>query len=108
MALYDRKCPSCGEVIRQIETPIWEAGGFPCPACGRTLKSSILSVKVTLPITFGISVSACYCFGLRGSTAGLISLVASFPLYFAVYAAIGLFFPPGLVLVPDKKDAPNK
>ena len=108
MAIYDRRCPSCGKVIRQSETPIWESGGFPCPACGRALKSAVLPAKLTLPVTFGISMAGCYFFGLRGSTALLISLIASFPLYFVVYAAIGLIFPPGLALVPGKNDSPNQ
>ena len=107
MALYDRKCPSCGEVIPQIQTPIWESSGFPCPACGRALKSSTLPIKLTLPITLTIAMSLCFYFGLRGPTAILISLVASIPLYFIVYAAVGLIFPPSLKLVSSKGDHPT-
>ena len=108
MALYDRKCPACGRVISQRQTPIREGRGFPCPACGRALKSSILPLKLTIPITAATLMSLCFWLGLRGSAAVLFVLLASLPLYFSVYTAIGLIFPPGLELAPEKSDPPGQ
>ena len=76
MALYDRNCPSCGIVISQMQTPIWQSGGFPCPACGRRLRTSLGDLKFTWVVTLLIAMGACFYFGLQGATAIVISLVA--------------------------------
>src|ERR1700687_5336896 len=94
--LYDRKCPACGGVITQTQTPIWDAKGFPCPVCGRLLRTSRLSLKLTWAITLAISTSATFYFGLRGLRAIALSLLASLPLSFIVHSLLGLVFSPQL------------
>ena len=106
MALYDRKCPSCGVVISQSQTPIWDAKGFPCPACGRLLRTSRQSLKLTWAITLAISIGVSFYFGLRGLTAIIISVVASVPFSFIVHSALGLIFSPPLE--PFSNDPPPK
>jgi hypothetical protein len=107
MALYDKSCPSCGRVLSKKQTPIREAGGFPCPYCGQKLKSSVLSPKLTLPVTFISSTSLCLWFGLRGTTAIITAVIAALPIYFVVYVVIGLIAPPGLKLVSQRNDSPS-
>lgn len=104
MAVYDRRCPSCRGVISPTQIPVWEGKGFPCPVCGRTLKTFTLPIKFTLPITFTLAVTLCLCLGLRGLIAFLSSLVASVPLYFIVYAAVGLILPPWFEVISSEDD----
>jgi hypothetical protein len=104
LARFDRICPSCGEVVLQSQIPIWESGGFPCRACGGILKSSVPTIKLTLPVTLTVSLSLCFYFGLRGLRVILVTLIASVPLYFIVSAIISLIFPPGLELVSRRID----
>jgi predicted RNA-binding Zn-ribbon protein involved in translation (DUF1610 family) len=99
LARFDKKCPACNEVISPGQIPTWESSGFPCPSCGETLKSSVLSVKLTLPVSLTASLSACFCFGLKGLTFIVVSLITAVPLYFIFYAVIALIYPPGLELV---------
>ena len=108
MALYDRNCPSCGRAISKLQTPIREAGGFPCPYCGQKLKSSIISPKLTLPITLGLAIGLCFLFGLHGGRVGLIFLLIAPPIYFVVYVIIGLLIPPRLEIVPEKGDSARR
>jgi predicted RNA-binding Zn-ribbon protein involved in translation (DUF1610 family) len=107
MTVYDRSCRSCRKVISPAQIPIWEGKGFPCPACGRTLKTRMLPIKFTFPITFTLAITLCLGLGLRGPIAVLISLVASVPLYFIVYAAVGLAFPPELELISSDEEHPT-
>ncbi len=104
LSRFNRKCPACSEAIRPGQIPTWESAGFPCPACGKILKSSVLPVKLVLPVTFTLSPSICFYFGLRGLTFVLVSLITAVPLYFIVCAIIGLVYPPGLELVPKRAD----
>lgn len=100
MALYDRKCPACGAVISQTQTPIWDAKGFPCPACGRLLRTSRSSLKLTWAVTLAISISGCFYLGLRGPVGIAVSLVVSAPLSFIVHSSLGLIFSPPLEPFP--------
>lgn len=108
LARFDRKCPACSEVISPKRIPTWESGGFPCPSCGEILKSSVLPVKLTLPVTFAASLVMCSFFGLRGLTFILVSSITVVPLYLIVYALIGLINPPGLELVPKRTNRLDK
>jgi hypothetical protein len=106
MALYDRKCPACGRIISQAQVPIWQSGGFPCPACGRQLRTSLGDLKVTWAITLCASMAGCFYFGLQGYTALVTALIASVPLSFVVHSALGLVF--AHPLEPFPGDPPKK
>jgi predicted RNA-binding Zn-ribbon protein involved in translation (DUF1610 family) len=108
MALYDRKCPSCGAVIPQKQTPIWQSQGFPCPVCGRLLRTSLGDLKLSWAVTLAISLGGCLYFGLRGSTALLVSLIASVPLSLIVHSIFGLIFSHPLELFPNEKEPRDK
>jgi hypothetical protein len=108
LARFDKKCPACSEAISPKQIPTWESGGFPCPSCGEILKSSVLPVKLALPVTFAASLGMCFYFGLRGVTLILVSSITAMPLYFIVYAVIGLIYPPGLELVPKRTNRLDK
>ena len=108
LARFDKKCPACSEVISPRQIPTWQSGGFPCPSCGEILKSSVLPVKLTLPATLAASLGMCFYYGLRGLTLILVSSVTAVPLYFIVYAVIGLIYPPGLELVPKTTNRLDK
>jgi hypothetical protein len=56
-------------------------------------------VKFILPLSLTASLLICVIFGLRGLTVILASLGATVPVYFVVYAIVGLVVPPGLELV---------
>ena len=103
MALYDKNCPNCGSVIRESQTPIWDAKGFPCPACGQQLRTARVSLKLTWAITLPISVGVCLLLGLQGLSAILYSVVVSVPLSFLVHSALGLVFSPPLEPFPGKQ-----
>jgi predicted RNA-binding Zn-ribbon protein involved in translation (DUF1610 family) len=101
LARFDKRCPACGEMISPKQIPTWQSVGFPCPACSAILKSSILPAKFILPLSFAASLLLCISFfGLRSLTVILASLGATAPMYFVVYAIVGLVVPPGLELVP--------
>jgi len=102
MALYDRKCPSCNAIIRQTQTPIWAANGFPCPVCGRLLRPALQSLKLTWAITLGISIGVSFYFGLRGFRALVISVIVSIPLSFLVHSVLGLVFSPPLEVLSNE------
>jgi hypothetical protein len=110
VALYDNLCPSCGEVIPARVVPARQSGatGFPCPACGRKLRTARVPITLTLPITIAISLFSCYSFGLRGFTAVAVFVLALLPVYFVVYVAIGLVVSPPLELFPDQSDQGRK
>ena len=109
MALYDNKCPSCDEVIPQRKVPARQSGstGFPCPACGRRLRTSRLPLSLTLPATFAVSTALTYYFGLRHATAVIVSIVLSLPLFFVIYVVIGLMIAPPLELFPGEDNRPG-
>jgi hypothetical protein len=106
MARYDRKCPSCGKIISQEQVPIWQSGGFPCPACGRRLRTSLGDLKVSWAITLFVSMAGCFYFGLQGYTALVAALIASVPLSFVVHSVLGLVR--AHPLEPFPEDPPNK
>ncbi|MGC2467614.1 MAG: hypothetical protein WA517_20645 [Candidatus Acidiferrum sp.] len=58
-----------------------------------------MSVKLILPLSFAASLLLCIIFGLRGLTVILASLGTTVPMYFVVYAIVGLVAPPGLEMV---------
>jgi hypothetical protein len=103
MALYDRKCPFCGVVIPQTQTPIWDAEGFPCPTCGRWLRTSRSPLKLAWVIALAVAIAASYFLGLRARRAIVISLSVSVPLAFVVHSILGLFFSPPLEPFHRKK-----
>lgn len=105
---YDKKCPSCGEIISPTQVPRRQPAGFPCPACGRRLKLSALPMKLTVPIALAVSASLCFFFGLRGLTAILLSLAVAVPLQIIVHTAIALAFPLRIDLVSPEDDHPTK
>jgi len=104
MALYDNKCPSCGETIPQRSVPARQSGatGFPCPACGKRLRTARLPARLTVPLTLTLSVGLCFFFALRGLTAIAVFLLVLLPFYFIVYMAVGLVFPPLLEIFPTE------
>jgi hypothetical protein len=87
---------------------MWESDGWPCPRCGRLLRTAHMSLKLTWAITLVISTGMCLYFGLRGSAAVVVSLIASVPLSFIVHAVIGLFSSVPLELFPDQEDPGNE
>jgi hypothetical protein len=99
LARFNRKCPACSEVISPKQIPTWQSHGFPCPTCKVILGTSALPMKLILPLSFTVSFLLCIIFGLRGLTVVLSSLGATVPMYFLVYAILGLLLPPRLELV---------
>ena len=99
LARFDRRCPACDEVISPKQIPTWQSVEFPCPACTAILRISPLSVRLILPLSFAASLLLCIVFGLRGLAVILASLGTTVPMYFAVYAIVGLVAPPGLEMV---------
>jgi hypothetical protein len=93
-------------IVSQNQTPIWDSKGFPCPTCGRLLRSSRVSLKLTWTITLAVSIGGSLYIGLQGLKAIVISLIASVPLSFIVHAALGLVFSPPLELLSE--DPPHK
>ena len=108
MALYDRKCPACDAVIPQVQTPIWQSRGFPCPACGRRLRTPLGDLKLSWAVTLALSIGVCLYFRLRTSSAVLLSLVISVPMSFIVHSVFGLILPQPLEFFPDKDEPPHK
>ena len=102
MALYDRKCPGCGEIVPQRKVAPWQPNGFPCPACGRQLRTARVPARLTVPVTLATSIGLSFSLGLKGLTAIAVSTLAALPVYFVVYTVLGLLFPPALELFPLK------
>jgi hypothetical protein len=103
MALYHRKCPSCGGSISPTVVPTWESGGFPCPVCGRLLHTSVAILKIAVPLAFAFSATLFFYFGFRGLTAILAALAASIPLAAILIVPLTLIFPPSLRLVDQRE-----
>lgn len=108
MALYDRNCPACGNVVSQRQVPVWESGGWPCPSCGKLLRSTPTPLKLTWLITIPLSIGICFYFGLRDSTLILVALIAAIPISFVVHAVIGLLSSGPLELVPTENNTARK
>jgi hypothetical protein len=83
-------------------------GWISCPACGDIIKTSVLPVKWTVPVTITLALCLCFYFGMRALTLFLASIIAAVPLYFVVYAIIGLIYPPGLELVSKRAERLDK
>jgi hypothetical protein len=96
MAILDRTCPYCGAAVHQGETPIWDANGFPCPACGQRLRTRRRSLKLTWAITLPCAVGLSLLFGLRGWNGLFVCLGISVPLSFVIHSILGVVFPPPL------------
>jgi hypothetical protein len=96
MAIFDRTCPYCGAVVHQAESPIWDAKGFPCPACGQRLRSRRRSLKLTWAITLPCAVVLSLLFGLRGWSGLFVCLGISVPLSFVIHSILGIVFAPPL------------
>jgi hypothetical protein len=110
MAIYDGKCPTCGEVIPKRAVPAQQEvlTGFSCPGCGRRLRTARIPDKLTYPITVAICALAYLLVGFRGWIATLFFLFALFPVYLIVCVAIGLVFPPPLELFPGGENPPSE
>ena len=91
MALYERPCPSCGVIISQMQSPVWNAKGFRCPKCGMLLRSSLGDLRLSWIMTLTISAAICLRVGISGLKAIYLLLALAVPLSFLVHALLGLF-----------------
>ena len=99
-----RKCPSCGTLIHPNQVPLWESNGFPCPACGACLRSSLHNLAGVWAISLLASAIGVYALTLRGWTFCLVALLVALPVSFLVYAVATFIFPTSLERSPKKED----
>lgn len=108
MSRYDRECPACGKMISPSQIPLWETGGFPCPACSQLLRSNTSSLKWAWALTLFLIIDTGSLFGGRSPIAIVVLLISSLPLSYVIYAIFGLVSPPELEQVSRKTKLEGK
>jgi hypothetical protein len=107
MSRYDRKCPACDTNVSPNRVPLREGDGFPCPACGRKLKSTVpIPGTAVLPVIIAILL-AWTVFGLRASIA-IALLLVTLPAFFILNALLALKFPPPFRVASNHRDRRTK
>jgi len=96
MSRYVRKCPSCGTNIHPSQIPWSEGEGFPCPACGLKLKSTVYIPPRFILFEIPVVLLVCISLGARTSTTIAALLLAPMLIFFALNAFLAFIFPPPL------------
>jgi predicted RNA-binding Zn-ribbon protein involved in translation (DUF1610 family) len=91
-----RYCPACGRTIHSSEIPVRLRNSFPCPSCGEWLMYDTSNFPIIGAVSFLVAIFAAWSLGYRDTTFVLIVVTATLLLWVFGSFLVGTLIPPQL------------